>query len=175
MDYVEEHRWVGTILVEKAALLSCDPVLLEVILDQFRARHVRVIAADTGFEPTSNDSDASRARIRETLRVVGKFQECIPFLRLKAARNRVREQKGHCEGRKPFGCDAHEQEILKRILSLHRKARGEKRLGYYRIATILNREGHRTRSGRPWIGPTIRGIIQRQERRPGKRRAQRKS
>lgn len=168
LDYVE-HNWVEVVLVDRADRLAGDLIVSEVILGQFRERDVRVIAADSGLELTSSDCDVSRKLIREALSVVTKFEKSVLVLKLKAARERVRRQKGRCEGRKPFGYYAHEQETLKRILILHRKPRGEKRLGYYRIATILNEEGHQTRSGRPWIGPTVRGIVQRCKRRSTKK------
>ncbi len=164
LDYVEQRNRGGTVLVEKAARLACDPILTEVILAQFRRRYVDVIAVDSGLELTLDDSDPSCALTRKILDVITKFGECMLPLKLKAARQRVRREKGYCEGPKPFGSCASERETLNRILTLRRQARGKKRLGYYRIATILNKEGHQTRSGCPWIGPTVRGIIHRYER-----------
>jgi len=164
LDYTERN-WVDMVLVEKADRLARDLIVREVILGQFRERDVRAIAADSGSELTSSYCDASLKLIREALSVVAKFEKSVLPLKLKVARERVRRQKGRCEGRRPFGYYAHERETLNRILKLHRKPRGEKRLGYYRIATILNKEGCQTRSGRPWIGPTVRGIVQRYKRR----------
>ena len=164
LDYID-HNWVEAVLVENAECLSYELILSEVILSQFRDLNVRVIAADSGVELTSIESESSCKLIRKVLRVVTKFHKSMLALKLKAARERIKQQKGRCEGRRPFGYYPHEQEALKRIQELHFKTRGAQSLGYYRIATILNKEGYRTRSGRPWIGPTVRGIVQRNKKR----------
>ena len=163
MNYIERHGQVDVVLIEKDDCLG-DEILSEIILAQFRSLHVRVGIADSGVGPGSDSSGDSRTLIRKTLSSAKKFEKFMFPVRLRAGRERVRQQGMRCEGRKPFGFHDHEVETLNRILTLHRKERGKERLGYYRIATILNKEGHRTRSGKPWAGPTIRGIIQRHKK-----------
>ena len=51
------------------------------------------------------------------------------------------------EDRKPFGYYPGEAETIKRMKQLYRKPHGEKRLGFYQIATILINEGLSTRKG----------------------------
>jgi DNA invertase Pin-like site-specific DNA recombinase len=162
-DYIERHGHVDVVLIEKDDCLG-DEILSEIILAQFRSLHVRVGVADSGAGPGSDSSADSRTPIRKILSAAEKFEKFMFPVRLKAGRERVRQQGMRCEGRKPFGFHDHEVETLNRILTLHRKERGKERLGYYRIATILNKEGHRTRSGKPWTGPTVRGIIQRHKK-----------
>jgi hypothetical protein len=62
----------------------------------------------------------------------------------------------------PFGWDADgdylvanasEQATLKRLLALRKRG-----LGYLKVATILNEEGHKTKRGGPWQAMSVRNI-----------------
>jgi hypothetical protein len=54
-----------------------------------------------------------------------------------------------------------EAETLALIRRLRRKPRGGERLSFDAIAARLNSEGVSTRTGKPWIGPTVYGILKR--------------
>ena len=82
--------------------------------------------------------------------------------KLRAARARMRREKGRCEGRKPFGQRPGESETLARIRQLNRKPRGGKRLSTCKIAAKLNEEGCATRSGVPWTPQVVAQIIKRE-------------
>ena len=121
---------------------------------------ITLINAMTGQDCTSPSDPMSLAMIQ----VQGAFAELDKNLlirKLKKGRLAKKEKTGACEGRKPFGFYPGEDEIIKRIKKLHRKAQGEKRLGPYQIASMLNKENLPTRKGTPWHGATVRRIIER--------------
>ncbi len=154
LDFLEVDG-VRMVLIERADRLARDLVVGEVILERFRERDVRVIAADSGTELTVGDDDPTRKLIRQVLGAVSEYDKAVTVLKLRAARERVRRTQGRCEGRKPFGTRPGEDQILRLICQLHRKPRGEARRSCAEIADELNRRGIPSRTGRRWS----RGVI----------------
>jgi DNA invertase Pin-like site-specific DNA recombinase len=160
LDAIESDG-VRLVLVEKADRLARDLMVGEIILSQFRAAGASVIVADGGVDLTANDGDPTRILIRQVLSAVAQFDKAVIVLKLRAARDRIRRQKGRCEGRKPFGARAGEQATLERMRILRRKPKGEPRMGYHRIASTLNAEGLPSRSGKPWSAMSVARILMR--------------
>ncbi len=75
-------------------------------------------------------------------------------LKLRAARQRKKQQTGRCEGRKPFGFRDGEQNIVARMSAL--KAEGR---NWEHISNQLNLDGFKTRSGGNWFPATVRRIV----------------
>ena len=114
----------------------------------------------TGQDVTNPTDAMTKAMIQ----IQGTFAELDKNLlirKLKKGRQAKKEKTGSCEGRKPYGHYPGESEILARIKQLHRKVKGEKRLGPYEIANALNEENLPARKGTPWHGGTVRRIIER--------------
>ena len=156
-----ESSGVRTVLVERSDRVARDLLVGEVILGQFRDLGVTVIEAASGNELTADDKDATKVLIRQILGAVAQFDKSVTVAKLRAARDRMRRNEGRCEGRKPFGTFAGEDEVLKRILALRRSRKGQRRLSFRKIAETLNSDGHTTRSGKPWNASTIRNIVSR--------------
>ncbi len=152
---------VRLVLVERADRLARDLMVSEVILGQFRTLGVSVIAADSGTDLTAGDDDPTRVLIRQVLGAVAQFEKSVIVAKLRAARLRKRKATGRCEGRKPFGTKPGEAETVALIRRLRRKPRGGERLSYDAIAARLNAEGVPTRTGKPWAGATVCGILKR--------------
>jgi len=153
-----ESNGVHIVLVERADRLARDLMISEVILGEFRERGVRVL--DSTGNDLSDDRDPTRKLIRQVLGAVAEFDKNVTVLKLRAARERVRKRTGRCEGVRPFGYFEREKAILETIRKLRRKprGRGKRPLSYQKIAERLNEMGLPTRSGKPWIGPTVRKI-----------------
>ena len=79
--------------------------------------------------------------------------------KLRKAREAKKAKTGRCEGRKPYGFFEGEEELIKRIKQLYRKPRGDKRLGPYQIARILNEEGWQIRKAQEWRGSQANAIL----------------
>jgi hypothetical protein len=73
--------------------------------------------------------------------------------KMRLGRDRMRQQTGRCEGRKPYGSDPHEAAILDAILAEHRKGKA-----YNAIARELNTANRLTRSGKLWDAGTVRKL-----------------
>ena len=130
------------------------------IIALLASKGMTLINAMTGQDCTNPTDPMTLAMIQ----VQGAFAQLDKNLlvrKLKKGRQAKKEKTGSCEGRKPYGYYPGESEILDRIKQLHRKTKYEKRLGPYKIATILNKENLPNRKGTPWHGATIRGIIER--------------
>ena len=161
LDRIESNG-VTVVLVENASRLARDLMIAEVILAQFRAQGVTVIEADGGNDLTVGGNDPTGKLIRQILGAVSEFDKNVTVLKLRAARERKRREGGKCEGRKAFGTTAIERETLTRMKHLARKPRNSDRRSYGQIAELLNSEGCRTRTGRPWNRGTIFAILKRQ-------------
>ena len=81
--------------------------------------------------------------------------------KLRKAREKVRNDKGKCEGRKRYGEDsAHEQEVVRRIKLMRRKRKGGlKGMTLQAIADKLNEEGIRTKTGKTWQRVQVMNVL----------------
>lgn len=145
-----EHNGVKTVLVENASRLARDLMVQEVIISQLREVGVRVIAADSGTDLTVTDDDPTRTLIRQVLGAVSQFEKSVLVLKLRAARQRVRRVRGHCEGAKTYGSYPGEAATVERMRQLRRKPVKGRRASLADIASTLNAEGFRNRAGRDW-------------------------
>ncbi len=151
---------VRTVIVERADRFARDLVASELLLREFTRLGVRVIEAEGGNDLSAGDDGNPTAKlVRQILAAVSEFDKTSIVLKLKAARMRVRREKGRCEGRKPFGERDGEAAILELIRSLRRKPNGGKRLAFSVIAGRLNRDGIPTRTGKPWHGEVVRRLL----------------
>lgn len=92
--------------------------------------------------------------------IFAELDKSLLVKKLRRARDRVRSEKSRCEGPKPYGENAEEAEVLKRVRYMRRRSRGQKRPRTFQsIADQLNREGIMTRQGKQWNAALIRNIL----------------
>ncbi len=161
MDRLESNG-VRLVLVERADRLARDLLVSEIILGRFRDMGVRVVAAESGTELTVEEDNPTRKLIRQVLGAVAEYDKTVTVMKLRAARDRMRQKLGRCEGRKPFGMKPGEAESLELIRELHRKPRGSERRSYAEIAAELNKRGVKSRTGRQWSRGTVWAIVRAQ-------------
>ena len=155
---------VRLVLVERADRLARDLMVGEIILSEFRNIGVRVIAADSGTDLTVEDGDPTRTLMRQMLGAVAQWEKTVIVQKLRAARVRIRRNKGRCEGRKPFGTTDLEKETIAKMRAMRQA--GE---SYEAIAEALNQAGilPRTtvRAGKPtrWYGAAVQRILNRDQ------------
>jgi DNA invertase Pin-like site-specific DNA recombinase len=165
-----ENNGVGLVVVERADRLARDLLVGEVILSQFRKLRVRVVDS-SGTNLSADDGDPTRVLIRQVLGAVSQFEKAVVVLKLRAARERMRNRTGRCEGRRPFGYYPHEQQTVEMIRALRRKSGGSSPLSYAEVAHRLNEVGISTRTGVPWSAGSVFAILKRVTRpRPRARR-----
>lgn len=157
---------IRTVLIEKADRLARDLVESELLLRTFREHEVRVIEADGGNDLTSDAGTSPTAvLIRQVLGAISEWEKSGLVAKLRAARDRVRRQRGRCEGPPAYGARGEEAAGLKRLLELAADPAGNRR-SLAEIAAALNGEQVPTRSGRPWARSTVQAVLARhQERR----------
>jgi DNA invertase Pin-like site-specific DNA recombinase len=153
-----ESNCVKLVLVESADRLARDAMVSEIIVREFQKSGVRVISASGGVDLTAGDDSNPTAKlVRQILAAVAEFDRCVIVLKLRAARERLRQTNGKCEGRKPYGTRPGEEFVLATIIELSKKLLSDE------IADYLNKEGCLTRYKMPWKGSTIRKILNRHE------------
>ncbi len=160
---------VRTVLVEKADRLARDLIEGELILRTMRRLKSRVIVADGGTELLKiGDDSPTDVLLRQVLGSVAEFEKSALVQKLRAARNRMREQTGRCEGFLAFGLDParpDEAAVVKTIRRLHRKLKGQRQRSAAAIATELGRLGLTNRAGQPWDRHSVREVLKRTRRR----------
>ncbi len=159
IQYVQ-HNGIGIVLVESSDRLARDMIVAEVVVREFQKIGVRVIAASSGIDLTEGDDSNPTAKlIRQILAAVAEFDRCVTVLKLKGARDRIRKEKGKCDGRHAFGDKPGEDITLNAMKGMRAAGRS-----YAEIACTLTRINLLTRYGKPWRASTIKKIMERKER-----------
>jgi DNA invertase Pin-like site-specific DNA recombinase len=160
LQYVREHG-IGLVLCESSDRLARDMIVAEVIIREFQKVGVKVISASGGVDLTEgNDANPTAKLIRQILAAVAEFDRCVVVLKLRGARQRIKERDGKCEGRRAFGEKDGEKPILDRMILLRSQGKNPEQ-----IAQILNAEGIPTRGTKKgkglWLAPTVAKILKR--------------
>ncbi len=153
---------VRLVLVERSDRLARDLMVGEIILAEFRKLGVKVIAADSGMDLTVEDGDPTRTLMRQMLGAIAQWEKSIIVQKLRAARLRLRREKGRCEGRKPYGATPDERETIARMRQMR-----DQGMSFEAIAGSLNASGTAprttSRAGKQtkWHGAAIQRILNR--------------
>jgi len=150
------------IIIERLDRLARDLAVQLQLVGLLSSKELTLISADTQQDVTAAFS--GDPMLKAMIQVQGVFAELdksILVNKLRKAREAKKVRTGRCEGNKPMGYYEGENRAVERIKQLYRKPRGETRLGFYQIATRLNKEGIPTRKGTPWHGAQVRAILER--------------
>jgi DNA invertase Pin-like site-specific DNA recombinase len=110
---------VRTIVVQTANHFARDLMVQEVGFAMLRDLGVTLIAADN---PSSFLDDGPTSKlIRQILGAVSEFDKAMTVAKLKGARDRVRRQRGKCEGRKSYAEREGGQELVATARELYSK------------------------------------------------------
>ncbi len=95
--------------------------------------------------------------VRQVLGAIAQFEKASAVAKLAAARKRMREREGRCEGRKPLG------ETRPDVVSLARKLRrrGSKRgrLSLRDVSKVLASRGFLNERGRPYAAKSVASML----------------
>ncbi len=151
------EKSIRLVIVEDSTRLARDLIVAEVCIREFQKIGVRVIAASGAVDLTAGDDSNPTAKlVRQILAAVSEFDRCCINLKLKAARDRIREKDGHCEGRPVFGAKPGEPETLAMMRDLRAKG-----ATFAQIAESLNDKEITARSGGVWYASTVQKILAR--------------
>jgi DNA invertase Pin-like site-specific DNA recombinase len=154
---------VRTIIVENLTRLSRAYVVQDAILVFLASKGITLISADTGEDITAAiQGDPMKKAIIQMQAVFSELEKNSLVRKLRAARQRKREETGKCEGQKPYGFNAGEQDIIDLMRSMRRKPIGQdKRMSYAKIAAELNARAIPTRQGGDWGMSSVKTILTR--------------
>ncbi len=146
------------IVLERMDRLARDLIVSEVILKECAARGIPVYAADQGqkIDQASTEADPTRKLIRQIMGALSEWEKSVIVKKLRAARDRKRQETGRCEGVKPYG-DLEAEIAVLRWLEISRVNRNS----YETIARGANALGYVTRSGRPWTKAAVYQVLNR--------------
>jgi len=91
-----------TLVVERGERLARDLIVSELLFKDCRERGVKVFSADSGEELVHADSDPTRKLIRQILGALSEWDKNMVVKKLRAARDRIRAEKGRCGGFHPL-------------------------------------------------------------------------
>ena len=150
---------VRLVLVERADRLARDVIVAGVILREFERLGVRVVECDGGQELTIEDGNPTRKLIRTVLSAVAEFEKTVTVAKLRAARNRIKQRTGRCEGGKPYGMLEGEAVILARITAWRCEG-----IDATLMCEWLDAAHIQPRHGTRWNPAVMRRIVQREGR-----------
>ena len=131
-----------TILVESSSRFSRDVIVQEVSLLKLKEMGLTVIPVDAPDYYTGDS--LSLTMIRQILACISGYEKSVLVQRMRVARDRVRKQRGKCEGRKSlkeiYG-DLRFRTLQKKIIKLRKE-----RNTYAKFAEVLASQG--------WVQPS---------------------
>jgi DNA invertase Pin-like site-specific DNA recombinase len=143
-----------TIIVETANRFARDLMVQEVGFPKLRDLGVTLIAADS---PSSFLDDGPTSKlIRQILGAVSEFDKAMTVAKLKGARDRVRRQRGKCEGRKSYA--ERDPKLVDLARRLHHNANGRP-YSLRQVAAELAGYGYVTPSGRHYSASAIASML----------------
>jgi DNA invertase Pin-like site-specific DNA recombinase len=144
-----------SVIVERADRLARDLIESELIIRHCAEVGIKIYCADSGEELVfSPDADPTRKLFRQIMGALAEWDKSVIVKKLRAGRDKVRREKGRCEGRKPFSG----REIIKAIVAMHQTG-----WGLPGIADFLNTNfPDQSPAGVHWSRRTIQRIIQRE-------------
>ncbi len=148
---------VNTIIVEGMDRLAREVNVQDHLLIYLASKDITLISATTGEDVTQATKDNPMKKA--LLQIQGVFSELEKNLlvkRLKVGRDKVKAERGKCEGRKSL--KESKPEVIKEIRHLRRKPKGMKRMTFKTVAEELNRKGHTTVLGKSFTANNVQVI-----------------
>ena len=147
---------VRTIIVETSNRFARDLMVQEVGFAMLRDLGITLIAADS---PASFLDDGPTSKlIRQILGAVSEFDKAMTVAKLKGARDRVRRQRGKCEGRKSYAEREGGSKLVALARELHHNPDGRPH-SLRMVAARLAERGYVTPSGRHYSASAVTSML----------------
>jgi DNA invertase Pin-like site-specific DNA recombinase len=157
LDHIEGNG-VTTVLVEDATRLARDLITQETGIVSLVERGVRVVTA-SGDDLTATD-DHFKVAMRQIAGAFAQLEKARLVSKLRHARDRIRKERGKCEGRKSLAEVKPEVVAMaKRLRRTNRKS--GQRLSLRKISTKLAEGGNLNERGRPFNPKTVKSMLER--------------
>jgi DNA invertase Pin-like site-specific DNA recombinase len=138
---------IKTVIIEKLDRLARDYMVQEFIIRDFTKQGFNIISTMEGKDLCGDDP--TRKLIRTIMGGFAEYEKTMICAKLKAARDRIKQRTGKCEGRKGYAETEQGRAICDRIVEL-RNTTTKDRPTFQKISEILNAEGILTLDGKPW-------------------------
>jgi DNA invertase Pin-like site-specific DNA recombinase len=151
---------VRTVIIEGLDRLAREYRVQETLLIYMASKGVTLISARTEENVTEAiDSDPMRKALVQIQGVFAELEKSLLVKKLRIAREKARTEKGKCEGRKGYVESEQHEPLLTRIKELRRKKPKQKRMTYQQVAELLNQEGFKTASGKPFTAMIVVNLL----------------
>lgn len=143
------------IVVERMDRLARDLMISEFLLAECRKQNIPVYATDQGamINMAEDGGDPTRVLLRQILGALAQWEKSALVMKLRKARDRMREETGHCEGPKPYGSTPEEKTVKQWMED--KRALG---WSYAEIATSAN-IGSKRRDGKSWTKGSVYQVL----------------
>ena len=152
LDYCQEHG-VGIVLVENAGRFARDLAVQLTGHELLRKRGIELIPVDAPSYFT--DPSPTAEFVRQILGAVAQFEKAALVAKLRHARDRVRAERGRCEGRKPVPAET--------IAAARKLARRSPKTGKRRSLRAISAElaalGHLGPADRPYHAGSVARML----------------
>ena len=149
----KNNHGVKTVIIEKLDRLARDLMVQEAIIRDFRKGNFNIISTTEGADLCGDDP--TRKLIRQVMGAVSEYDKTMLVAKLQAARERVKAEKGKCEGRKGYYETMEGRAVVRRIYALRRTPQTGKRRTLQKIADMLNAEHSLTFNGKQWTAQHV--------------------
>jgi DNA invertase Pin-like site-specific DNA recombinase len=151
-----ENNGVQTVVVEDATRFARDLVAQELGLLLLIKRDVRVLTA-SGDDLTET-ADPSRVMMRQIAGSFSQYEKTRLVLKLRGARERIREAGRKCEGRKSYA--ERDPALVLAAKRLHRRSPKGDRRSLRDIARELQAMGYSNKRGAPYSASCVRSMVE---------------
>ncbi len=153
---------VDTIIVESLDRLARELMIQEQLLIYLASKNINLIPANTGENVTKAITvDPMKKALVQMQGTFSELDKSLLVKKLRKSRDKVRKEKGKCEGRKSYKETDDGKVILQEIRRLRRKNKGRVRKTFNEVAEELNKQGYLNTAGESFTGNTVRGVLHR--------------
>jgi DNA invertase Pin-like site-specific DNA recombinase len=118
-------------------------------------RGVRVLTANG--DDLTDTTDPSRVMMRQIARSFAQFEKSRLVMKLRGARERIREARGKCEGRKSYA--ERDPELVLAAKRLHRRSPKGYRRSLREIARELQAMGYSNKRGASYSASCVKSML----------------
>jgi DNA invertase Pin-like site-specific DNA recombinase len=155
---------VRVVIVESLDRLAREYRIQEHLLIYLVSKGIDLISANTGENVTQAiQADPMKKALVQIQGIFSELDKSLLVRKLRKAREKVKAERGKCEGRKAYGEDSpEEQKVVRRIKLMRRNRKGGlKGMTLQQIADRLNEEGVRTKTGKLWQRAQVKAVLDR--------------
>jgi DNA invertase Pin-like site-specific DNA recombinase len=153
---------INTVIVESLDRLAREYRIQEQLLIYLASKGISLISANTGENITQAlAEDPMKKAMIQIQGIFAELDKSLTVKKLRTAREKIRRERGKCEGRKGYAETDEGAEILREIRRHRRKRKGRVRTTFNEIAEILNGQGYTAANGKPFTAINLRGILHR--------------